>query len=514
MEESGSSRGEKSSELASVRLFGPPRVEVDGKVQPVLRRKALALLAYLTIAVPDNSHASRDQLCALLWPDLGQSGARQALRTTLAHLREILPDGLVEAERDVVALRESGDIWIDVVEYDAQVARLRPQVLSGAMQPGLEEIDAARRAAEIQIGDFLSGFYLKGCSEFDTWQLTQSSRFQQTRRDLLWLLAQAAIDADQPEEALKWTRRLVTLDPSNEEVHREMMLLLHELGDTAGALNQFELCRRVLRSESNSEPEQQTLELRKEICQATESRRTFSTPLKGEGIKRASGDSAHAEERVRLVSLVAAALDLPDGAVDARNDQALESIEAFNAIIETEIARCDAELIATAPDTVCAVLGAKTGHDDDAMEALRLANRVAKIVAELGSSVRVAVRRGLITADRGRSTGSRLSVQGEPATLMMRQLIQTPVDSVSLCGSTFRSVADSVNAHPFGLSSGEHVYVFEGWRTAPPIRRCDPQVSSGVREKQISFSRSSRRPTPGRGRLLLSPVTPALESQR
>ena len=77
------------SQLA-LHLLGPPRLELDGQVVQVSRRKAVALLAYL--AVTGRCH-SRDSIATLLWPELDQSTARARLRRALAALREALGDG-------------------------------------------------------------------------------------------------------------------------------------------------------------------------------------------------------------------------------------------------------------------------------------------------------------------------------------------------------------------------------------------------------------------------------------
>jgi DNA-binding SARP family transcriptional activator len=68
-------------------LLGPPRVERDGELVRIPRRKAVALLAYL--AVTGASH-SRDTVAALLWSERDQSGARAGLRRVLTSLRKVL----------------------------------------------------------------------------------------------------------------------------------------------------------------------------------------------------------------------------------------------------------------------------------------------------------------------------------------------------------------------------------------------------------------------------------------
>ena len=57
----------------SIALLGPPVVLVDGAPLRVDTRKALALLAYLSVT---GRPARRDTLCALLWRDAAPDRAR------------------------------------------------------------------------------------------------------------------------------------------------------------------------------------------------------------------------------------------------------------------------------------------------------------------------------------------------------------------------------------------------------------------------------------------------------
>ena len=73
-----------------VRLLGDLQVRrgTSGAVVPVSARKVRALLAFLATH-PGRAHP-RDRLTALLWPDVGDSRARQSLRQALAGLRRAL----------------------------------------------------------------------------------------------------------------------------------------------------------------------------------------------------------------------------------------------------------------------------------------------------------------------------------------------------------------------------------------------------------------------------------------
>ena len=85
----------------SIALLGPPVVLVDGAPLRVDTRKALALLAYLSVT---GRPARRDTLCALLWRDAAPDRARATLRRTLSSLRSALGGRWLETDGDAVSL--------------------------------------------------------------------------------------------------------------------------------------------------------------------------------------------------------------------------------------------------------------------------------------------------------------------------------------------------------------------------------------------------------------------------
>ena len=82
-------------------LLGSPRIERNGAPVRVVRRKSLALLAYL--AMTGESH-TRDALATLLSPEQDQSQARAGLRYALATLKKALGDGWLEVDRERIGL--------------------------------------------------------------------------------------------------------------------------------------------------------------------------------------------------------------------------------------------------------------------------------------------------------------------------------------------------------------------------------------------------------------------------
>jgi DNA-binding SARP family transcriptional activator len=78
--------GQKTRRLRLAWL-GTPQVSYAGQPVTFRTRKALALLVYLTT---EAGQQSREKLTTLFWPESDSARGRGMLRTSLAHLREVM----------------------------------------------------------------------------------------------------------------------------------------------------------------------------------------------------------------------------------------------------------------------------------------------------------------------------------------------------------------------------------------------------------------------------------------
>ena len=229
-------------------LFGSPRLERGGMVVKIARRKALALLSYL--AATGKPHA-RDSLATLFWPDYSQPEARVALSRHLSYLNKLLVDEMLVLEGESVAL--SAGFWLDVTEF-AEVLAAHPTVTAG-------DLPTVQAAIDLYQADFLAGFTLPDCPDFDAWQAFQAESLRQSLRTAQEkvALAQAAIGDD--ENAIATARRWLALDPLDEAAHRTLIQLYAQFGQQAAALRQFEQCRRIMADELDASPTAETTAL-------------------------------------------------------------------------------------------------------------------------------------------------------------------------------------------------------------------------------------------------------------
>ena len=251
----------------SIYLFGPPRLELDGKPLHISRRKAMALLAYLAVTAQPHS---RESLAALLWPECDQSSARASLRRTLSSLNRALGSGWLNADRETACLEVQDDpsnsrtIWLDVAAFQEKLNICRShnhpetQICSECL-PALEE------AVALYSDDFMAGFNLGDCREFEEWQFFQAQELRNQLAGALERLSSYYAESQEFDKAIHHTRRTLSQDPLHEPAHQQLMRLYDRSGQRAAALRQYQTCRDLLREELGVEPSQETEDLYQEV---------------------------------------------------------------------------------------------------------------------------------------------------------------------------------------------------------------------------------------------------------
>lgn len=224
-----------------MRLLGPPSIERDGTPIEPDTRKAIALLAYLAVT---GQAQGRDRLAALLWPESDQERARGALRRTLSALRGVLNGKHLVTDGLKVALDRDG--------IDCDVVRFRALLGDGRL----------RDAAASHTGDFLEGFTLRDCVEFDEWLAHEAEAL---RRELAGALERLAQEERTPARAIAHAERWLALDPLHEPAHRALIRLHGGAGDRAAAIRQYRDCVRLLDRELGVAPLAETAALARAI---------------------------------------------------------------------------------------------------------------------------------------------------------------------------------------------------------------------------------------------------------
>lgn len=217
--------GEIEVERGGTRLGLPPS------------RKTRALLAYLVVT--GRPHR-RDRLCSLFWdvPD----DPRGALRWSLSRLR-----GLVDEPGRPRILADRESVRFDPAGAYVDLLAMRERV--GPAPEAASTSDLAEAAAAFR-GEFLEGFDLKDCPEFEAWCLAERQEARALHAQVLTALTEHL--ALRPDEALPYARSLVRLDPYSEPARALLVRLLGAAGRHREAEEQYEASRRVLREAGGS----------------------------------------------------------------------------------------------------------------------------------------------------------------------------------------------------------------------------------------------------------------------
>lgn len=244
----------------SIRLLGPYRVTLDGQpVTSFVSDKSRALLAYL--AVEAGRPHTRGRLAGLLWPDYPERNARTSLRTALKDVRKVIGDHaatppFLETSPQTVQFNLTSDVWLDVDVFDKLLPD--PNASQPAEQPSVQDLQSA---IDLYQGEFLEGFSLSDCADFEGWVLIRRERMRRKVLEALHRLAECHEQHGDYDLALQCARRQLDLDPWQERAHRQVMRLYAFRGERAVALAQYLDCREMLNREFGVEPDDQTTAL-------------------------------------------------------------------------------------------------------------------------------------------------------------------------------------------------------------------------------------------------------------
>ncbi|MBW7885051.1 MAG: hypothetical protein H3C34_20930, partial [Caldilineaceae bacterium] len=237
-----------SKPLPLLRLLGPLQLQsTSGENLSLRLRKAEALLAYLAV---QTQPVSRRVVADLLWADSPPQRRRANLSLALHAIGQVLPH-CIEATAAELLLPPSAPLHIDTRLFATFSADGDPVAFS--------------RAVSHYRGEFLEGFYLDGCPDFETWIIVQREQWRLQVVELLERLFHHHLERAEYDRSIDAGLRLLTIEPWREESHRRMMLVYAVSGQRSSALAQFESCRRLLRSELGVDPLPETVRLYEQI---------------------------------------------------------------------------------------------------------------------------------------------------------------------------------------------------------------------------------------------------------
>jgi WD40 repeat protein/DNA-binding SARP family transcriptional activator len=277
-----------------IKLFQSFEVTLDGQQLAKFEADtARALLAYL--AVQPGKVIKREALATLLWDAQDTATALTNLRAALRRMRLALgsTDGneagpqetphladVIIAERTTLAFNPAR-AWVDVLAFEQMLAEARRHPHT-AVEECPTCIDRLTEAVSLYRGPFLADLTLD-IQAFEEWRRSERERLQRLAVAALYTLGEHAFRTGAFAEANAIAHRQISIEPWNEEAHRQLMRILFASGQRTAALAQYEICRRTLAEELGVDPDEetQTLYLRLLAGESPTPREVGDSPYRG-----------------------------------------------------------------------------------------------------------------------------------------------------------------------------------------------------------------------------------------
>jgi CheY-like chemotaxis protein/DNA-binding SARP family transcriptional activator len=232
--------------VLTIRLFGGfSATDQRGNSLAMGSRRAQSLVIWL--ALHRDTQSPLQDFAALFGHEDVTSLARE-LRSAL----RFLPSNLLVGDKEAVRFRP-GTVDVDTARFDTLVS-------AGS-------IHAMRQAAELYKCNLLEG-YSSGIPAFDQWLSGERLHYWRAALSIFGKLLAAQIKAGWWESASETAGRLLSLDPTQEVVHRTLMRLQLEQGRPDSAMRRYQECADILRREFNREPTTETARVHEEIVAA------------------------------------------------------------------------------------------------------------------------------------------------------------------------------------------------------------------------------------------------------
>jgi len=216
-------------------LLGGFRLSWQGRVVDSLKPgKAQLLLSYLLLH--RDRPLPRARVAMALWPDSSDEQARTNLRRELHSLRRSIPwaEELFQVDARQLVWNPQVDCHLDIEEF--------------------ENCREPEKAVALYAGELLPGAY-------EEWLLEHRDRLARRFREMVEQLLARQESQLRWREAIESARRLIALDPAEEESHRRLIRIYLALQDQAGARRAFQECQKRLREELDVEPSTATSSL-------------------------------------------------------------------------------------------------------------------------------------------------------------------------------------------------------------------------------------------------------------
>jgi DNA-binding SARP family transcriptional activator len=242
--------------MLAVKLFGNGMARYyDRAMDGFPCHQSYLLLCYLLL---NRQHRlNRERLASVFWGNYATHTSRKYLRNALWKLRSVfqsvgaeLDDYLVVSD-DTIGFQHSSSYQLDVESFETMLSAGRN--LQGE-ELGEDQAQQLKQAVDLYDGDLLEGVD-------EEWCLYERERLSLMNLSALGKLMVYHRTHQSYTSGLDYGERILALDNTRENIHREMMLLYWLCGDPQMALVQYHRCEQILRDQVGVEPADETRSL-------------------------------------------------------------------------------------------------------------------------------------------------------------------------------------------------------------------------------------------------------------
>lgn len=246
----------ESKEL-SFELLGGINIHVAGNQIDTRYAKLNGLLVILAMSA--GTELERDYLAELFWPERADGVGRQNLRRALFNLKAAMGDAshLLHTSRDKIALIIP-DCWVDALEFRSNVSNHSARSSQTLAPDYLEQLEYA---VGLYRDEFMAGFSLADCPDFDEWLQTQRESLLRQSLNLIDTLSKHYQQEGNYRKALTLSLRHIELDPWDECTQRQVMKLYVLNGQNIAAIRHYDTTCQVYKKELGVLPGVETQKL-------------------------------------------------------------------------------------------------------------------------------------------------------------------------------------------------------------------------------------------------------------
>jgi len=194
----------------------------------------------------DHPEATRSDIYDTFWPGFGRKEATNVFHVTKRKIVEVVGSEITAYVPLALAYKRSGDLLFhyDVDHFEIAMKEARQS----------DSLESWDRALRLYRYPFLSGSDMP-------WVVERREQLRQDYVEALIAAGRLHKTAGESEVAIQLSLRALIEVPEREDVHRTLMTLYSQAGQTDKAVKQFTLLERLLRKRHNISPAPATLDL-------------------------------------------------------------------------------------------------------------------------------------------------------------------------------------------------------------------------------------------------------------